>query len=181
MKSSEEFIQILEEVSDKTWDVPAKDIELSGWTESPKLDDLRKGLSTQSNDRNIKIPYLEKKSRKSVKSSSNKVRIPMSYTYNNYNNTSTARKPVKNSQNFLALIRTHPKPKIDNAHNSIELKKNFHITTIPLHRPQTHWRNKSDAADKRTLRLENYCNRDYVIITKAPPIVSGYSVTFYHK
>ena len=178
MQTSEEFIQVLEKTSDKIWDVPAKDIELSGWTESPKFDDIRKGLLTQSNNRNAKITYIEKKSKNYAKSSSNKVRIPL--TYNNNSNHSAIYKPIK-PKNFIALIKTCPKPKIENIKNLMEIKRNFHITTISLQMPPIHWRNKSAVVDQRTIKLEHYYNRDYLIIAKSPPIVSGYSATFYHK
>lgn len=176
MQTSERVIQVLENVSEKLWDFPSNDLEISGWTENSNSATQRKSAGGQYNDL---ANTLNRKSKPRHPTKPGRKRIPLVYTYR----TTSIQEPYKKSSKKTSCLEFKKfLPKVQNpVHTSLDLKKNLQITTIPLSKPISQWRNGSLPLEKRASKLENYYDRTYLINKSSPPVVSGYSVTFYHK
>ena len=181
MSADQQFIQVLEEESEKYCDFTQTGIELSGWVEHHAIDDLRISLASQGHERRARVPY-DYKYRRTLKPSVKRTRIPLLFCDSSYSKKEASdKKTLRRNENVLSRNKYFPQRRKDELLTPINCQNPFQITTISLQKPESHKRNKSLMTEKRHSKLESYYDRSFLIMKKSPPTVSGYSVTFYYK
>jgi hypothetical protein len=155
-------------------------LELSGWTEAPTILEFYKKTEPRAKFKPLKIYSEENRLQKPLRNYAKDLKIPLLGCYHKKIITKT-NSPIKKPENLTPDNRLLIK-RCTNYLKSSDYQKPLQITTIPLLKNELHRRNKSLTYDKRhTSNLRKYYDQSFLIIKKSPPVVSGCSVTFYHK
>lgn len=179
MNNEQQFVNILEKFSDKSWDLPLGNFELSGWSENPTFFDLNKTILSEHQSSLSKYTNNDRRLNTSHKGTHQKSRIPLISKTPSRKSEQLEKK--SNFKTNLLKGNRYLTKRFENSCQSVDSSYTLQITTIPLLKSDRRRKNKSLSTEKRPLKLEEYYDRSFLIVQRSPPTVSGYSVTFYHK
>lgn len=168
------FVHTLDTFSEKNWEIPADKSQISGWSEEFKDSDARKSL---------------------LSAGCSRIKQFLGEDSSFYLSGHVSPKLKKNS--LIAKISSHrpygskltPKGKtryLNKRFDSIEPRKSFNnslqISAHPIFKLKVEKKKQqSTVIEKKYAKLANCYDKNFFIVQKSPPIVSGYSVTFYQR
>lgn len=179
MNAEHQYANILEEYSDKSWDLPIENFELSGWSENPTMFDLRKAMISEDHTSLSKYKNSHRQAKTGQRATRQEERCPFIYKA-----SSRPCQQLDKKAHFKASLLKGNRfmtRRPENYYQTVDNSNNLHITTIPLLKRDGNKRNKSMTSEKRPVKLQDYYDRSFLIVKRSPPTVSGYSVVFYHK
>ena len=168
MSTEQQFIQILDEASENSWQSSTKHAELSGWADNSRLLDIKWAYPRETQSKPLQFRASKENWPR---------RLLKNFQTNKLFPTDSRKTPEKNQESLIPQ-KYFTKRNLINA-NKNEAKTDFQ--TIPLLKTGVHRRNKSLIPEKKHTKLEEYYTKSFLIVQRSPPTVSGYSVTFYHK
>jgi len=164
------FVQTLDSFSEKHLDNPVDKTQISGWSEDFNDSDARRCLLSAGCSRIKK----------------NLIESDLFYTSNQRSRQPKKSQFINKTSSlgpYIPRITPKEKPKILMKRlSSKDPRDSYDLPAFPLLKiqPETNKR-QSYGGEKKSLKLFEYYDKNFLIEQRSPPTVSGYSVTFYHK
>lgn len=173
-QNDKSFVHTLDTFSEKNWEIPADNSQISGWSEEFKDSDARKSLLSAGCSRLKKFLgedssfYLSGQVSPKLKKNSLIAKISSDRPY-------ASKLTPKGKTRYL-----------NKRFDSIEPKKPFNnslqISAHPIFKLKAERKkHQSIVIEKKYAKLANCYDKNFLIVQKSPPIVSGYSVVFYQR
>ena len=164
------FVQTLDSFSEKYLNNPVDKTQISGWSEDFDDSDARKCLLSAGCSRIKKFL----------------VESDLFYTSSQRSRQLTKGQLINKTSSlgpYNPKLTEKGKPQILNKRFSSKGPKNsFQISAVPLLKIRAETKKQqSYGGERKSIKLFEYYDKNFLIVQKSPPIVSGYSVTFYHK
>jgi hypothetical protein len=161
------FIQTLDTFNDNCWENPPYQTQLSGWSQEFPETNERRSLLSAGCSRIKKMLAENCLFSKSVKQSEKKVKKQVNLKYLKSGPHSSKISPARR-KGYLNRRLQSSEP--------LEIKKSFNKkSAFPCFKSRYH-RNTSGLEEKKHLRLDEYYDKNFLLVQKSPPTVSGYSI-----
>ena len=168
LRTDYHFVRTLDTFNDKSWEAPVPTTQLSGWSEEFPQTSERKSLLSAGCSRIKKFlaehslfTKYEKTSEKRVKNKNFQKNLksgPKSYKIS----------PVRRKGYLTRRMQTIPPLDYKDSLNSPQF--------LPDYKSRITRKNHSVCEEKKHIRLDEYYDKNFVIVQKSPPTVSGYSI-----
>ena len=174
------LVRIFEKNSERYEENSFQSVELSAFIEKDTHEDIRKSIGSQCSDFTIQKIVTIRPFIRRLKSK--QARVPLTLCKSTFDTQKLLLKNYKKNFGSLQKQRKFVNQVSNRSKfNSTDYQNNFRITAFPLQIPGKHRRIKSLTTDKKSSKVTENSNKPCLVVKKSPPVVSGFSVTFYTK